>query len=314
MEHLVVPDRLQGRVASGLRDRAPTSLPDTTARAAPRLQRRASRGELLLDLQRTAGNAGVGRLLALQRSAGNRVVGALLRKEAVVVKDLAKKVGIDAGDEAQIDEVDPFLESRRSLYQVALVGLQVHVTLPRSHAWTARYTNRALTEAAMGAAINMIYMGGASAATTRKVYEKVVGNGVKLTPATKQKHGEGAKHMLVIDERAMTKIAEALNLTQRDMGERWRVKYGEAKMIEFGLGSAHRNLDRLLPLISEQDLAARKMSVPLIRHLFDKHFESMIEVAKRHGAAASWREAFKRNLALHGQSASRCSRTSTPCR
>jgi len=223
----------------------------------------------------------------------------MLRKEAVDVKGAAETIGIAVAEGPPRDEVDAFLESRRSLYQVALVGTNVHVTLSRSHEWTARYTNRALTEGAMGAAINVIYMGGATAAQARRAYEKVVGHGVKFTPATNQKHGEGAVHMTIIDDAAMTTIAEALNLTPKFMGEKWRAGFGEAKMIEFALDLAYDSFDKLVPHFSQKQLAASRMSVGLIHHLLEKRVQSMIEVAKRHPAAAPWREAYKRNLALH---------------
>jgi hypothetical protein len=200
---------------------------------------------------------------------------------------------------APSDQVDAFLESRRSLYKVVLVGTNIHVTLPRSHDWTARYTSRALTEGAVGAAVNVIYMGGASAAQVRKAYEQVIGRGVKLTPATQQMYGEGAIHLTIIDDAARAKIADVLNLPPKGMGEAWRAKFGEAKLLEFALGSASRSFDRLVPHLSAKTLAASRMNVDLVRYLLDKRAQSMIEVAKRHPAAAPWREAFERNLALH---------------
>ena len=238
-------------------------------------------------------------IVDVQRSAGNLAVGQLYRKEAVDVKGAAEKIGIGVAEQPPSDEVDAFLESRRSLYHVALVGTNVHVTLSRSHKWTAHYTNRALTEGALGAAINMIYMGGATATQVRKAYEKVVGNGVKLTLGTQEMQGEDAVHMTIIDKAAMAKIAAALNLTPTYTAEAWRVNFGEAKMIEFALGSASKSFDSLVPLFSAKDLAATGMTVAMIRFLLDKRDQSMIEVAKRHPATAPWRAAFKRNLALH---------------
>jgi hypothetical protein len=236
-------------------------------------------------------------ILALQRSAGNHAVSQLLRKDAV--KDVAEKVGIDAGGDEQIDEVDSFLESRRSLYKVTLVGTNVHITLPRSHEWTARYTNRALTEGALGAAINTIFMGGASAAEARKAYEKVVGTSVKFTPASKQMHGKDAFHFTIIDDEAVAKIGEALNRPPRYVDEKWREKLGEAKLIEFALDLAYDAFDKLAPLFDQKQLKASKLTVPLIRYLLEKKTQTMIEVAKRHPAAARWRAAYKRNLALY---------------
>ena len=84
------------------------------------------------------------------------------------------------------DAIDAFLESRRSLFKVVLVGTRIQSSVARSYQWTKRYTNRALTEAALGAALNQMYMGGVTAAKTKKVYEQVVGSGVKYTPTTKQ--------------------------------------------------------------------------------------------------------------------------------
>jgi hypothetical protein len=202
-------------------------------------------------------------------------------------------------EDPQRDEVDDFLWSRRSLYKVALVGTNVHVTLPRSYEWTARYTNRALTEGAMGAAMSVIYMGNITAEQAKKAYLKVVGHGVKHTQATKQAQGEGAIHMAIIDDAALMKIAEALNLPPKFISEQWRAKYGEAKMIHFALDVAYDNFDKLVPHFSQTQLAASKITVELVRHLLEKRVQSMIEVAKRHPAAAAWRAAYKRNLALH---------------
>jgi len=207
--------------------------------------------------------------------------------------------GISGPETPPSDEVDAFLESRKSLYKVTLVGTNIHVTLPRTYEWTTRYTNRALTEGAVGAAINAIYMGGATSAQVRKAYERVVGHGVKLTPATKQMHGESAIHMTIIDDAARAKIAQVLNLPPKFMADTWRAKFGEAKMIEFALGTAYHSFEKLVPHFAAKALTASKMSVDLLRHLLDKRFQSMIEVAKRHPAAAPWRDAYKRNLALH---------------
>jgi hypothetical protein len=207
--------------------------------------------------------------------------------------------GTSGSETLPSDEVDAFLESRKSLYKVTLVGRNVHVTLPRSYEWTARYTNRALTEGAVGAVISAIYMGGATAAQVRKAYEQVVGHGVKLTPATKQMHGEGAIHMTIIDDAARRRIAQALNLSPKFMTETWRAKFGEAKMIEFALGTAYHSFEKLAPHFSATALAASKMSIDLIRYLLDRRLQSMIEVAKRHPAAAPWRDAYKHNLALN---------------
>jgi hypothetical protein len=200
---------------------------------------------------------------------------------------------------SQTDVVDAFLESRKSLYRVALVGTNVHVSLPRSHDWTARYTSRALTEGAVGAAINVIYAGGATSAQVRKAYETVVGHGVKFTPASKQMQGVGAVHMTIIDDKAWAKIADALNLPPKFMAEAWRAKFGEAKLIHFALDVAYDAFDKLVPHFTAKQLAASKMNVAMVRYMLEKRTQSMIEVAKRHPAAAPWRAAYKRNLALH---------------
>jgi hypothetical protein len=214
-------------------------------------------------------------------------------KGASKVIDAAKRQG------EQIDEVDAFLAVRRNLYTVALVGTNFQITLPRSYEWTARYTNRALSEGALGAAINQIYLGGAKAEQVRQAYQKALGHGVRYVPATSQKQDEGALHMLIICPQELMRIAAELNLPPKSMTEKWRIKFGEAKMIEFALGSAQMSFATLAPLFSQKQLDTAKMAPEMIRFLLDKHMESMIEVAKTHSAAAPWRSAFKRNLAVY---------------
>ncbi len=207
---------------------------------------------------------------------------------------------VPEAEDPPLDEVDAILESRRSLYKVALVGTGVRVTLPLSYEWTARYTRRALTEGAVGAAFNVIYTGGVKAAQIKQAYRKLVGNGVNLRPATKVMHGVGSIHTLNIEQGPKTKFAEALNLTPKLMSEKWRAQFGEAELIVFALIWIRRNLeDLLVPHVSEKALTASKTSLALIQFLLERRLLSMVEVAKRHPAAAPWRAAYKRNLALH---------------
>jgi len=197
------------------------------------------------------------------------------------------------------DEVDAFLASRRSLYKVTLVGMQIHVSLPLSLEWTQRYTNRALSEAALGAALNAMYMGGVTAAQTRKAYDQVIGKAVKYTPAQKQASTSDAIHLLIIDRVSLKQISTALNLTPKEMVESWRLKIGEARLIEMALLQVTGAFNSLVPHFAPKDLAAAGLSVELIRLLLDKHLDAVIEVARRHAAALPWRKAFERNRALH---------------
>ena len=195
------------------------------------------------------------------------------------------------------DKVDDFLVSRRSLYKIALVGENLHISLARD-AWTKGYTARALTEGGVGAALNAIYMGGVTAARVEKVFAQLAGAGVKYIEQRMSK-GEGAVHAILVSAAALDGLARALNLTRKDMVEAWRLRYGEMRFLEFALRSAFGSFDQLVPHFPAQALAAKRMSVELIKRLIDKHPGSVIEVAKRHPAAAAWRAAFKRNLALH---------------
>lgn len=240
-------------------------------------------------------------VMALQRTAGNQAVVHLLRKEAPDIKAIGQAALGKAQEGPPTDAVDAFLESRRSLYKVQLVGLQLHVSISRSYKWTARYTNRALTENAVGAAINAIYMAGnrSDAGLVRKAWERVVPEGVKYEAASTDVKDQRETHLTIIGQGAMRQIADILNLPPKFMVDRWRAKYGEARMIEFALRSAYTSFDQLVPQFRAKDLAASQISVEMIRHLLDKLPEQMIEVAKRHPAARSWREAYKRNLALY---------------
>ncbi|WP_284735508.1 YcbK family protein [Dongia deserti] len=196
------------------------------------------------------------------------------------------------------DKVDDFLASRRSLYKVSLVGENLHINLARD-AWTKAYTARALTEGGVGAALNAIYMGGVTAARVEKVFAQLAGTGVKYTPEKRMAKGEGAVHAIIVTPAALDGLARALNLTRKDMVEAWRLRFGETAFLEFALRSAFGSFHQLVPHFSAKALAAKRMTVELIKRLIDKHPGSVIEVAKRHPAAAAWRAAFKRNLALH---------------
>ena len=196
------------------------------------------------------------------------------------------------------DKVDDFLVSRRSLYKIALVGENVHITLARD-AWTKDYTARALTEGGVGAALNAMYMGGVAAARVEKLFTQLAGKGVKYTPDQRMAKGEGAAHAIQVSPAAVDGLALALNLTRKDMVEAWRLRFGEMAFLEFAVREAFGSFDQLVPYFPAKALAAKRMSVELIKRLIDKHPGSVIEVAKRHPAAAAWRAAFKRNLALH---------------
>ena len=196
------------------------------------------------------------------------------------------------------DKVDDFLVSRRSLYKIALVGETVHINLARD-AWTKDYTARALTEGGVGAALNAMYTGGVTAARVEKVFAQLAGKGVKFTPDQRMAKGEGAVHAIQVSPAALGGLARALNLTRKDMVEAWRLRFGEMAFLEFALREAFNSFDQLVPHFPAKTLAAKRMSVELIKRLIDKHPGSVIEVAKRHPAAAAWRAAFKRNLAPH---------------
>lgn len=200
--------------------------------------------------------------------------------------------------EAPRDEVDAFLTSRRSMYQVALVGTRVQVTLSREHAWTQRYTSRALSEGALGAALSRLFMGGATAAQARKAYEQVLAQGVKFTPADKAADRHPV-HMLLIDEGALARLAAALNVAlPQQMATEWRLRWGEARLLQFAVHKLRDTFDSVVPHIAPKDLAAAGLTVPFIRELLHKRTQALIEQAKRHAACAWWRDAFKRNLAL----------------
>lgn len=204
----------------------------------------------------------------------------------------------DLEHEAPRDDVDPFLVSRRSRYQVALVGTRVQVTLSRDEPWTRQYTSRALTEGALGAALGRLFMGGATPAQARKAHDQVLAEGVKFTPADKAA-GSAPQHTLLIDEAALKKLAAALNVQMpQQMATEWRLRFGEARLLQFAVHKLRDTFDSVVPHLPARDLAAAGLSAPFIRELLDKRAQAMIEQAKRHAATGWWREAFKRNLAL----------------
>jgi hypothetical protein len=217
-----------------------------------------------------------------------------------IYRDIRPHAGEAADKQALHDEVDAFLASRLGLYKVTLVGMQIHVSLSRTYEWTKRYTDRALTEAAVGAVLNALYMGGATTDQARKVWDQVIGRTVRLVPAQAQARASTQyAEYLVIDGPALRRISAALNLTPRHMVEPWRLKVGEAKLIEMALLQVVGAFDRLVPYFAPEDLAEAGLSVEMIRRLLDKHLDSLIDVARHHAAARPWRQAFERNLALH---------------
>ena len=212
-------------------------------------------------------------------------------------------LGVEAGeaegsaahqkDKPASDAVDPFLESRTSLYKVAIVGTNVRIDWPSGPDWTAQYTRRALNEAAALAALRTLYDPKLPAAKVRTAWQTLVGHQVKYIDAK-----DPAVQVLVIEDAQMTKLASACGLDPQHMIDAWRKRRGQAKLIEFALGSAYKSFADLAPHFPAKDLAAAHMPADLIRHLLDRWSQSMVEVAKRHPAAKPWRDAFERNAAL----------------
>jgi hypothetical protein len=196
------------------------------------------------------------------------------------------------------DVVDAVLESRLQFFKVVLVGTQIHVSIARKLPWTRDYTDRALTEAGALAALGQIYAGRITVAAARQVYQRLLdARTLKYSPKTEHESTEDSSHLATIDVAILTDASTALNLTPLAMVERWRLQIGEAKLIESvlrGLGRA----ETLSVFFSAQDLAAYKLSVPLIRMLLTRRLESLVELARHHPAAKPWREAFARNGAL----------------
>ena len=197
------------------------------------------------------------------------------------------------------DVVDPYLFDRRSLYKVRLIGTDWYVSLPHAN-WTEEYTNRALTEGALAAVINTIFMGGAKLDQIHKAYEKVVGHGVTFRPATKRMVGKNAVHRMIFDERAMSALANALNLGRKSLIDKWRLQYNLAKMIQFAIDSAATStsfaaLEKNFPT---KRLSSAKITASMIRYLLEKQPQSIIEVAKTDPSTKAWRDAYKRNLAV----------------
>lgn len=219
---------------------------------------------------------------------------------ATLLQAAAQSLAVDeAAGDAPIDHVDAFLAARRSAFTVSLVGTNIHVRLKMSQAWTTRYSNRALSEAAMGAALNTLYMGGVTAERAKHAFDTVIGQRVKYTPATQRASTNDAEHLLIIDHRSRLALADALNLKPQDLVEAWRLRVGEARLLALALQEAHGALDKLEPHFVSQQLEAARMSVPLIRFLLSQRLTSIVEVARTHRAAAPWRLAFARNLALY---------------
>ncbi len=238
--------------------------------------------------------------LQAQGTVGNQAVQRWVqRKGAVDIKNTAEKLKAEVAGGKPSDEVDPFLESRHSLYKVNLVGTNIHVSLPRSHSWTARYTSRALTEGAVLAAFNVIYYGGAKATQIRTVYGKWVGHGVKHVPAKMERRGEGSTHEVIIDAKVLSQFAQDLNLPRNYMRDAWRQKVGQAEFLKFALDLAYDAFDQMAPHFTEAGLARSKISIGQIRMLLQKYTQGMIETAKRHPAAGWWRDTFAGNLELH---------------
>lgn len=206
--------------------------------------------------------------------------------------------GGDLQHETPRDDVDDFLASRRSMYEVALVGTRVQVTLSREPAWTRRYTSRALTEGALGAALGRMFTGGATAAQARRAYQQVLARGVRFTPADPSAESAPV-HTLLIDEAALRRLAEALNVKMpQQMAAEWRMRWGEARLLKFAVHHLRDTFDSLVPHLADEELAAAGVSPALVRELLDKRTQAIIEQAKRHAASRWWREAFQRNQAL----------------
>ena len=251
-----------------------------------------------------------GQVLLLRASPGAVTAGESSgwESEAALLAPWAGRDDMPAGDadgaesplaeDDQKDDVDPFLDARTNLYKVSLVGTNVHVSVPRTHDWTDRYTNRALALAGTAATIRALYGAGIPIDTIKKAYDKVLAKGVKLIPATQVRRGEGAVQMTIIDVAALEKIEDALGFQRAKMEKAWLAKRGEAYMLEYALGTARKSFETLKPHFSDKDLAEARISVGLIKVLLEKHTQSMIEVSKRHAAAAPWRAAFQRNRDL----------------
>lgn len=242
-------------------------------------------------------------VLNLQRTAGNRAVTMLFREAADTARQAAAAVGIEkVVDGPPSDVVDEFLASRRQLWKVKLVGLQVQASVSRSHKWTARYTDRALSENAVGAVMAQMFSSGDtnSAEKVRQAWAASIGSTVKyqpeIDPTAKRKPdaARGPEHLTILTDAAMRSLATALKLPPNYMHDRWQAKFGQARMIEFALRSCWTSFDQLVPAFRAEDLKRHQITVEAIRHLLDKWPDQMIEVAKKHPAAAPWRDAYKR--------------------
>ena len=173
------------------------------------------------------------------------------------------------------------------------MGTSIRIDWPSGQDWTANYTRRALNEAAVLAAMRTLYDPKLPAAKVRTAWQTLVGDQVKYIDA-----GDPAVQVLIITDPQMTKLAFACGFETQRMVDLWRKRRGQAKLIEFALGSAYKSFANLEPHFPAKDLAAKRMPADFIRHLLDRWSQSMIEAAKRHPAAKPWRDAFERNAAL----------------
>jgi hypothetical protein len=193
--------------------------------------------------------------------------------------------------EHRVDVVDGFLGDRTSLFRVKLTGTRIHVTWPDEAPW--QYTNRALSEAALLAALRAIYDSKLDAAKVHAAWRRLVGHGIKFI------HPRGVEtRLIVIGDQELIKLAAACGYRPQQMIESWRRQRGLSKMLEYALASAARSWKTLSPYFAASELSAAGMSSELIRHLLARWFESMVEVAKTHSAAKPWRDAFERNADL----------------
>ena len=195
--------------------------------------------------------------------------------------------------ERPIDVVDGFLDDRTSLYKIALVGTDVFANWPEAPESGSGYTHRAMSEAAVLAAMRGMYNPKLSGAKVKTAWQGLVGRGVKFT----QPRGAETR-LTVIRDSEMTKFAAACGYRPPQMIEKFRRERGQAKMLEYALQSAARSFHTLVPHFSAQELTSAGMTVELIRHVLNRWLQSMVQVAKDHSAAKPWRDAFERNPAL----------------
>ena len=194
--------------------------------------------------------------------------------------------------ERAIDVVDGFLDDRTRCYKIKLVGTNVHAHWPEAAEWESRYTDRALSEAAVLAAMRAMYDPKLLRAKVKTAWRRLVGHGVKFIES------RGAALLTVIQDPQMTKFAAACGYRPQQMNEKFRRERGQAKMLEYALGTAAKSFNTLAPRFSAQELTSSGVTAELIRHLLNRWFQSMVEVATTDSAAKPWRDAFERNPAL----------------